>query len=71
MNVDLTAKSGNAGSAKLSVVGELNLDILLELGSIGAGHAATALSDILQQQILIDVPKIHQIPGASDPQLLQ
>lgn len=61
MNVDLTAKSGNAGSAKLSVVGELNLDILLELGSIGAGHAATALSDILQQQILIDVPKIHQI----------
>jgi chemotaxis protein CheY-P-specific phosphatase CheC len=38
------------------------LGILLELGSIGAGHAATSLSDIIQQQVVIDIPKIHKIP---------
>ncbi len=40
----------------------VDLSILLELGSIGAGHAATSLSDILQQQVTIDVPKIHTLP---------
>ncbi len=40
---------------------QMDLGILLELGSIGAGHAATSLSDVLQQPITIDVPKIHTI----------
>ena len=40
----------------------VDLGILLELGSIGAGHAATSLSEVLQQQVLIDVPKIHNLP---------
>lgn len=40
----------------------MEIGVLLELGSIGAGHAATALSEILQQQVLIDVPRIHNIP---------
>ena len=39
-----------------------DLGILLELGSIGAGHAATSLSEILQQQITIDIPRIGTIP---------
>jgi chemotaxis protein CheC len=39
----------------------LDLGILLELGSIGAGHAATSLSDVLQQPISIDVPRIHTV----------
>ena len=38
---------------------EIDLDFITELGSIGAGHAATALSDMLQQPISIDVPKIR------------
>ena len=38
---------------------EIDLDFLTELGSIGAGHAATALSDMLQQPISIDLPKIR------------
>ena len=46
---------------------EIDLEILLELGSIGAGHAATSLADVLQQQILIDVPKIHTMA----PHLIQ
>lgn len=40
----------------------IDLGIILELGSIGAGHAATALSDVLQQPIHIDIPKIHTLP---------
>lgn len=39
-----------------------DLRILLELGSIGAGHAATSLSEILKQQVTIDIPRIGTIP---------
>ncbi len=40
----------------------------MELGSIGAGHAATSLSDVLQQPISIDVPKIHMMEPHLIPQ---
>jgi chemotaxis protein CheC len=40
---------------------QIDIGILLELGSIGAGHAATSLSDVLQEPISIDVPKIHSV----------
>jgi len=43
----------------------IDLGILLELGSIGAGHAATSLSDVIQQQVQIEVPTIHKIPPAA------
>ncbi len=46
----------------------IDLGILLELGSIGAGHAATSLSDVLQQPISIEVPKIHNIKPHLIPQ---
>jgi chemotaxis protein CheC len=45
----------------------VDLEILLELGSIGAGHAATSLSDIFQEQILIEVPRIHTLPPNQVP----
>jgi chemotaxis protein CheC len=50
---------------------QIDLEILLELGSIGAGHAATSLSDVLQESISITVPRIHTlsphlIPGFYD-----
>ena len=47
----------------------MDLGILLELGSIGAGHAATSLSQVLQQQVCIEIPKIHAIPPHKLPQL--
>ena len=34
----------------------------LELGSIGAGHAATSLSEVFGEQISMDVPKIYTLP---------
>jgi chemotaxis protein CheC len=39
----------------------IDLDIFLELGNIGAGNAATSLSEIFQEQISIEVPKIHTL----------
>lgn len=46
----------------------VELGILLELGSIGAGHAATSLSEILQQPVVIEIPKIHTMPPHMLPQ---
>jgi chemotaxis protein CheC len=40
----------------------MNLGILLELGSIGVGHAATSLAQVLREPILVDVPKIRTLP---------
>ena len=48
-----------------------DLGIFLELGSIGAGHAATSLSEILQQQVEIDIPRIGTIPPNMLPQFYQ
>ena len=45
----------------------LDLEIFRELGNIGAGHAATSLSEIFQEQISIEVPKIHAVPHEDVP----
>lgn len=47
---------------------DLELDALREIGSIGAGHAATALSELVDQKVMITVPKleviaVHEVPG--------
>ncbi|MBN2247758.1 MAG: chemotaxis protein CheC [Coriobacteriia bacterium] len=47
---------------------ELQLDALGEVGSIGAGHAATALSQMLGTPVDIDVPdlkvlSVSEVPG--------
>ena len=38
---------------------ELQLDALREVANIGAGHAATALSQLTDSRIMISVPKIY------------
>jgi chemotaxis protein CheC len=52
------------------------LDALREVANIGAGHAATALSQITEQQIMISVPELtiapldavpNQIAGPEEP----
>ena len=42
-------------------IDSLQLDILKEIGNIGAGHAATALSAILDQKIDMHVPHAHMV----------
>jgi chemotaxis protein CheC len=37
----------------------LHLDVLKEIGNIGAGHAATALSKLLHKKIDMKVPRVH------------
>jgi len=67
IGVKITEQKDNV-AVKASVDEPLDLGILLELGSIGAGHAATSLSDVLHQPITIDVPKIHNIEAHLIPQ---
>ncbi|MCH7320957.1 chemotaxis protein CheC [Solibacillus sp. MA9] len=39
----------------------LHLDVLKEIGNIGAAHAATALSDLLQKKIDMRVPDVKMV----------
>ncbi|PVX23432.1 MAG: hypothetical protein CW716_12205 [Candidatus Bathyarchaeum sp.] len=48
---------------------KLNREILLELGSIGAGHATSALSDILEERIEVEVPRLHILPPHLVPKI--
>ncbi|BAB06153.1 chemotaxis protein CheC [Halalkalibacterium halodurans] len=43
----------------LSELQAFHLDILKEIGNIGAGNAATALSQLLQKTIDMNVPNVH------------
>jgi chemotaxis protein CheC len=43
----------------LGNLGEMEMDILKELGNIGAGHAATSLSKLLDKEINIAVPSVR------------
>lgn len=47
---------------------EVQLDALREVGNIGAGHAATTLSELIDRKVLITVPQIRLLPFS---QLLQ
>lgn len=45
-----------------SKFGDFQFDVLREIGNIGAGHAATALSKLLSKEIDMKVPKVSIIP---------
>jgi chemotaxis protein CheC len=45
----------------LGNISEMELDVLNELGSIGAGHAATSLSLLFDREVNIAVPKIRVV----------
>lgn len=42
--------------------GDFQFDVLREIGNIGAGHAATALSKLMQKEIDMKVPQVSIIP---------
>ena len=46
-----------------------DLDILLEIGSMGAGHATTTLSKVLREPIEIEVPRVHVSPPQLVPRI--
>lgn len=43
-------------------ISQLQLDALREIGNIGSGHAATALSTLLQRRIDMAVPEVWVVP---------
>ncbi len=45
------------------------LDAIGEVGSIGAGHAATALSQMLGRAVDIDVPTVEMLPVTEVPRV--
>ncbi len=49
---------------------EIQLDALAETGSIGAGHAATALSQMLGSPVDIDVPDLKVLAVSEVPTML-
>ena len=46
------------------------LDALLEIGNVGAGNSATALSQIVNKKIDMNVPKVSIIPIEDVPELV-
>lgn len=48
-----------------------DLDTLTELGNIGAGNAATALSTMIDKKISIDVPTTHLVSPDKIPDILK
>lgn len=48
----------------------LQLDALREIGNVGAGNAATALSQLIDQKIKMSVPKVSVAPIGDVPDLV-
>lgn len=46
----------------LSKIDSLQMDALREISNIGAGHAATALSELTGQKVIINIPVINIYP---------
>jgi chemotaxis protein CheC len=47
----------------------VNLENLLEIGTIGARHAATALCKLLHEHIMVEVPRLHTAPPHIVPKI--
>jgi chemotaxis protein CheC len=52
---------------RLEDLTDLQMDALREVGSIGAGHAATALSQLVDHRIDLEVPQLEMLPIGSVP----
>ena len=53
-----------------SDLNSLELDTLKEIGSIGTGNAATALSSLIGQQVRIEMPEVP-LSGSEAPRRSQ
>ncbi|WP_018132538.1 chemotaxis protein CheC [Effusibacillus pohliae] len=48
-------------AGRLFELDDFQLSVLREIGNIGAGHAATALSVLMQKHIEMNVPRVHVV----------
>ncbi len=69
---DVTAEQLIASTAEEDVpaFSEMQIDALGEVGNIGAGHAATALSELLGKRIALSQPVLHVVPASEMPYAL-
>lgn len=61
-SANIIEENGVVISTTGTVEDPTDLGILQEVGNIGAGHAATSLSTVLQQEVSIDIPRICSLP---------
>lgn len=54
----------------LCKLSSIELDALREVGTIGAGHAATALSQLLKTGVSMAVPRVNVSPLSSVPEMV-
>lgn len=57
-------------SEEFTRLDELQLDALREIGNVGAGNAATALSQLINKKIKMSVPKVSVAPISDVPDLV-
>ncbi|MCW4015383.1 MAG: chemotaxis protein CheC [Candidatus Bathyarchaeota archaeon] len=50
---------------------QLDIEILIELGNIGAGKATTALSEVVNEKIQVEVPRLHISPPHLVPKIFE
>ncbi|MFX0181572.1 MAG: chemotaxis protein CheC [Candidatus Hodarchaeota archaeon] len=55
----------------LEELSDLQKDTLKELGTMGAGHAASALTELLERPIFMKVPSVKMVTISSIPDLLK
>lgn len=55
---------------RLQQVRDIHLDLLKEIGNIGAGHAATALSKMIDDSIDMNVPSVKIVPFSEMTELV-
>jgi len=54
----------------LTELSELQLDVLREIGNVGAGNSATALSRLIQRRIEMNVPHVALVPIEDVPEFV-
>lgn len=51
-------------------ISEVQRDLLREISNIGSGHAATALSQLLDKRIMLNVPRVQIVPISDVPDIV-
>lgn len=57
-------------SLSIENLNSMQIDVLKEIGNIGAGNAATALSKMIAKKIDMDVPKVNILEFKNVPELV-
>jgi chemotaxis protein CheC len=66
----LKQQSKLAGEGQVYTTANLSdVEVLLEIGSIGAGNATVALSNLLHELIRVEVPRLHMAPPHLVPKI--